>query len=115
MVERLYYVTGIDLFKSTLQTASMMGWGHAVMTGYEPEENLIKIEHKINRNFNRQLYLIFLEGVYRGIIKRVFNKGIRYIRFTRIDQSTETGSESKGEIYVYEIKIRLKRNSEAEI
>ncbi len=107
MVENLYYVKNIDLFKVTLQTASLLGWGDAELVAYEPEENLITLNHKIHDEFNENTYLAFLEGYYRGAIKRSLNRGIRYVKTSRED-ITKIGVKEKI-IKTYSIKIRLSR------
>ncbi|MHA1340759.1 MAG: ATPase domain-containing protein [Promethearchaeota archaeon] len=79
MAEKLYFLEGYPLFKSTLQMASLMGWGQAEIEEFEEEENLIKIIHIANKEFKAENFQIFLEGFYRGIILRTLNKKISYI------------------------------------
>jgi len=110
MVEKLYFVTDIDLFKATLQTASLLGWGDAILTSFEPEENQIILNHKIHSEFNQSVYIAFLEGYYRGVVKRSLARGIRYIKVTREEERKE--SEDAGAIKTYQIKIRLVRPDE---
>jgi archaellum biogenesis ATPase FlaH len=111
MVEKLYFVTDIDLFKATLQTASLLGWGDAILISFEPEENQIILSHKIHSEFNQNVYIAFLEGYYRGVVKRALSRGIRYIKVTHEEEKRD--SEDTGMIKTYQIKIRLVRPDEA--
>lgn len=110
MVEMLYFVEDMALFKATLQTASLLGWGDAEIDVLEIEENLMQIVHKINEEFNENVYTLFLDGFYRGIIKRTLNRGIRYVKISNVK---EKDKKNNGDNTVsYKIRIRLTRFQE---
>lgn len=110
MVEMLYFVEDMALFKATLQTASLLGWGDAKIDVLEMEENLMQLVHKIHRDFNENVFVIFLDGFYRGIIKRTLNRGIRYIKVSKIKAHEQ---KNNGDNTVsYNLRIRLTRFEE---
>ncbi|MHA1819787.1 MAG: RAD55 family ATPase, partial [Promethearchaeota archaeon] len=105
LVEKLYYLTDIDLFNATLQTASLLGWGSAFIQAYEPTENLITVLHKIHKEFRQKAYMIFLEGYYRGLIKRTLNRDVRYIKITLNNRSSDEIENKDTQINNYIIHI----------
>ncbi|MBD3353566.1 MAG: hypothetical protein GF364_18930 [Candidatus Lokiarchaeota archaeon] len=107
MVEKLYFVENIALFKSTLQTASLLGWGNAKIEIIELEEHLLELTHIVHKKFNQEVYEIFLDGYYRGMIKRTLNRGIRYIKIFIDDE--QNNESSNGNTMTYRIRIRLVR------
>lgn len=111
MVEKLYFVEGTALLDASLQMASLMGWGNAKIIVLEMEENLLELIHESHKDFSFKVYIPFLEGYYKGLIKRTLGRGIRYVKITKDEEQKEN---SPSELISYKIKVRLTRLSEEE-
>lgn len=77
-VAEMYFLSGLALFRSTVRTAALQGWGEGEIEEVEPEENLIVVHQSFPRTFTKAVYLDFLEGLYRGIISTSLARRVRY-------------------------------------
>lgn len=82
-VADMYFLEGSPLFVATLRTAALQGWGEGEVVSYELEENLIEIRQRIPAEFNRELYEVFLDGLYRGVIRAALQRQVRFMRVLR--------------------------------
>ncbi|MHA1733772.1 MAG: RAD55 family ATPase [Promethearchaeota archaeon] len=102
-VGEMYFLDGFSLLEASLRTAALQGWGEGVIIDFEPEENLITIGQFFPKGFNNQNYLVFLEGLYRGIIGWSIKRKVRYMRVAEdVDAIGPAGRSRKL------LKIRLK-------
>jgi len=112
MVENLYFLEGFALFKSVLETASLMGWGESIIEEFQEEENLIKLKHLVNKEFKPENFKIFLEGFYKGIILRTLNKRVTYIEIKENINASQENLENFQQLEnIVQYKILIKFTS----
>ena len=105
--ESLYHLVSIDLLKATLRAAALQGYGYIRVNEYDQDENLLVLRQTFHSAFSRKGYMIFLEGFYRGIVKRSLRRTVRSIKFKKItanDEPNESRTEPR-----FMIKIRLEK------
>jgi KaiC/GvpD/RAD55 family RecA-like ATPase len=103
--DSLYHLSGLDLLKATVRSAALQGFGYIRVVEFQMDENILVVRQLIHPAFNLDAYIVFLEGFYRGIIRRALKREVRSITFTRLEVDEETQTRPTEPLYV--IKIRL--------
>jgi hypothetical protein len=104
--ESLYHLTGVDLLKATVRSAALQGYGYIRVTEFQSEENLVVMRQTIHPAFTLKPYLTFLEGFYRGIIKKALRREIRTIKFDKMEIEPQLKVQRATEP-TYIIRIRM--------
>jgi archaellum biogenesis ATPase FlaH len=103
--DSLYHLSGVDLLKATIRGAALQGYGYIRVVDLQMDENFLSVRHLVHPAFILEPYLAFLEGFYRGVIRRTLKREIRSITFTKQDFDDVNQTQSTEPIY--NIKIRL--------
>ncbi len=106
--ESLYHLTDIDLLKATLRAAALQGYGYMRVIEYHRDENLLIMRQTIHPDFSLKPYKVFLEGFYRGMLKRSLNRKVRSIKYREANKKDEIKKKRKGPAFI--ISVRLKGN-----
>lgn len=105
--ESLYHLTNVDLLKATVRAAALQGYGYIRVVEYQADENLLEFRQTIHPAFTLKPYLTFLEGFYRGIIRRSLHREIRQINFNKIDMDMDISNNAPKMEPSYTIIIRM--------
>lgn len=105
--ESLYHLTDIDLLKATVRSAALQGYGYIRVIEYQADENLIVLRQTVHPAFSLDSYLIFLEGFYRGIVRRSLRREIRSLSIEKVEMELEPQSQFQRVEPAYKIKMRM--------
>lgn len=83
----LYYLFDFELFKATLHTLALFGFGNFEIDVYEKEENLLMVTISFNKEFHERSYELFLKGLMTGIVRRSLKRSIRSVRIIKIEKN----------------------------
>lgn len=110
--ESLYHLKSIDLLKATLRSAALQGYGYIRVIDYDKDENLLVLRQTIHPAFNLRPYLIFLEGFYRGIVKRSLGRQVRKIEFTKMEHEEQAEFEQSEPSFSIRIRLEPEKTDE---
>jgi archaellum biogenesis ATPase FlaH len=106
--ESLYHLKEIDLLKATMRSAALQGYGYCRVTEYHIDENLLELRQTIHPDFSLKPYIIFLEGFYRGIVKRTLFQQVKTINFKKIEIDEENNLFSSELRYTIVMRLENK-------
>jgi archaellum biogenesis ATPase FlaH len=113
--ESLYHLSNLDLLKATVRSAALQGYGYIRVVEFQMDENLIILRQTIHPAFSIQSYLAFLEGFYRGLIRRALRREVRSIQFEKVELEMDAHNQFHRTEPSYAIKIRMEQGKPMEI